>query len=95
MSEEIRMTQPTAENVQKAEEAKRSLSGQVKHDAGTPRLALFVWLDGGGCHQVQLSMSDRRVLLDTIMRKHDYSLKVSGQEVGILWPERAEKEAVE
>lgn len=64
---------------------------QIATDGGSPRLAVFVWLDNGECHQVQLNMGQRKAVYGTIERMHDFTMKVSAQTLPILWPSKEEK----
>lgn len=63
----------------------------IQFDGSTPRLALYAFLSDGTCHQVKLSFSDRRVLLETLNRKHSFAIKIGSTPVGIVWGEQ-EKE---
>jgi hypothetical protein len=63
---------------------------QVMLDGDAPRIAAFVWLEDGTCHQVSMNMGERKMVAREILRKHDFRLKVLSAEIPLQWRETKE-----
>lgn len=59
----------------------------IQTDLGYPRVVVMVWLDDGSCRQVELPGSQRKALMDTIVRMHNFDLKISEVKLPLKWPE--------
>jgi hypothetical protein len=77
------MTQPSEEPTQPKQ--------QIKHDGNAPRLAVFVWLEDGTCHQVSLNMKERIGLGRCLLREHDDAIKVFAPEFPMEWRKSEEE----
>jgi hypothetical protein len=59
---------------------------QIQFDGDAPRMAVYVWLEDGTCHQVMTTMKHRIGVMRCLMREHgDGDLKVSQQSFPIKW----------
>lgn len=58
--------------------------------SGSPKLAIFLWVDDGTVRQVRVDGQQRRALLEFLSRISDFSPKVSDQTYKLQWPKEEE-----
>lgn len=64
-----------------------SQSTKILRDASYPRLVVFAWFNNGECNQVILTGQQRLALYDTMVRMHDFNLRVGTVNLPLKWPD--------